>query len=117
MVTGSTLRGPSGRCFWDCDPCSCRSTDHEREQNLSGTATCGSQTVLPPTTHYASPCQLSLQPTDHELEQHLALIKDSSLRHTLQFGIGLHHAGLPDSDREVVERLYVEGKIQVRSAC
>lgn len=60
---------------------------------------------------------MSLQPTDHELEQHLALIKDSSLRHTLQFGIGLHHAGLPDSDREVVERLYVEGKIQVRSAC
>ena len=50
---------------------------------------------------------------DHELEQHLALIKDSALRHTLQFGIGLHHAGLPDSDREVVERLYVEGKIQV----
>lgn len=49
---------------------------------------------------------------DHELEQHLALIKDASLRHTLQFGIGLHHAGLPDSDRELVERLYVEGKIQ-----
>ncbi|PRW32956.1 activating signal cointegrator 1 complex subunit 3 isoform B [Chlorella sorokiniana] len=54
-----------------------------------------------------------LHMTDHELEQHLALIKDASLRHTLQFGIGLHHAGLPDSDREVVERLYVEGKIQV----
>lgn len=66
---------------------------------------------------YASPCQLPIQPADHELEQHLALIKDASLRHTLQFGIGLHHAGLPDSDREVVERLYVEGKIQVRSAC
>ena len=38
---------------------------------------------------------------------------DASLRHTLQFGIGLHHAGLPDSDRELVERLYVGGKIQV----
>ena len=51
---------------------------------------------------------------DHELEQNLALIRDSALRDTLQFGIGLHHAGLPDGDREVVEKLYVEGKIQVR---
>ncbi|KAL4422681.1 hypothetical protein ABPG75_008878 [Micractinium tetrahymenae] len=54
-----------------------------------------------------------LHMSDHELEQHLALVKDASLRDTLQFGIGLHHAGLPDSDREVVERLFVEGKIQV----
>lgn len=48
-----------------------------------------------------------------ELDAELAGVKDSALRHTLQFGIGLHHAGLPDSDREAVERLYVAGKIQV----
>lgn len=40
-------------------------------------------------------------------------LQDSNLRHTLQFGIGLHHAGLPESDRTVVETLYVAGKIQV----
>lgn len=43
-------------------------------------------------------------------------MQDSSLRHTLQFGIGLHHAGLSDSDRQLVEALYVENKIQVRCA-
>lgn len=40
-------------------------------------------------------------------------IVDSALRHTLAFGIGLHHAGLADSDRATVERLFVEGKILV----
>lgn len=37
------------------------------------------------------------------------------MRHTLQFGIGLHHAGLADSDRKCVEALFVAGKIQVRT--
>lgn len=41
------------------------------------------------------------------------MMQDTSLKHTLQFGIGLHHAGLSDYDRNLVERLYVEGKIQV----
>ena len=40
-------------------------------------------------------------------------MRDASLRHTLQFGIGLHHAGLNDTDRSLVERLFVECKIQV----
>lgn len=40
-------------------------------------------------------------------------LQDASLRHTLQFGIGLHHAGLTDTDRKVVEALFVAGKIQV----
>eukprot|EP00887_Chlorella_sp_A99_P000213 scaffold13.g213.t1 len=48
-----------------------------------------------------------------ELEQCLGMVKDASLRHTLQFGIGLHHAGLADGDRTLVEKLYVGGKIQV----
>ena len=37
------------------------------------------------------------------------------MRHTLQFGIGLHHAGLADSDRKCVEALFVAGKIQVHT--
>lgn len=28
-------------------------------------------------------------------------VKDESLRHTLSFGIGLHHAGLASSDRDM----------------
>ena len=28
-------------------------------------------------------------------------VKDESLRHTLSFGIGLHHAGLTTSDRDM----------------
>lgn len=40
-------------------------------------------------------------------------IGDGALKHTLQFGIGLHHAGLSGSDREVVEKLFLDGEIQV----
>ena len=40
-------------------------------------------------------------------------VRDVNLRMTLEFGIGLHHAGLHESDRVLVERLYVEQKIQV----
>ena len=40
-------------------------------------------------------------------------MQDANLRHTLQFGIGLHHAGLNDSDRSTVEHLFVAGKTQV----
>jgi hypothetical protein len=64
--------------------------------------------VLPPV-----PPACTAAAADEELDQNLGLIKDASLRDTLQFGIGLHHAGLAESDREVVEALYVGGKIQV----
>ena len=40
-------------------------------------------------------------------------LQDAQLRHTLQFGIGLHHAGLNEGDRSTVEHLFVAGKIQV----
>eukprot|EP00899_Mesostigma_viride_P021111 jgi/Mesvir1/29000/Mv17769-RA.1 len=47
------------------------------------------------------------------LAGYLARCRDPNLKHTLQFGIGLHHAGLGEWDRKVVEELFVEGKIQV----
>ncbi|CAL8464110.1 g3645 [Coccomyxa elongata] len=50
---------------------------------------------------------------EEELEEALASIKDGNLRHTLQFGIGLHHAGLNENDRSIVENMFVAGKIQV----
>jgi len=40
--------------------------------------------------------------------------QDANLRHMLQFGIGLHHAGLGEADRSLVEHLFVGGKVQVR---
>lgn len=53
----------------------------------------------------------------HMPEEELAMvasnIHDESLRLTLGFGIGLHHAGLVDSDRKIVEELFVHCKIQV----
>ncbi len=40
-------------------------------------------------------------------------IKDENLRHTIQFGVGMHHAGLEESDRKIVEDLFVKKKIQI----
>lgn len=40
-------------------------------------------------------------------------IQDDALRHTMTFGIGLHHAGLSSRDRDVVERMYLSGDIKV----
>lgn len=40
-------------------------------------------------------------------------ITDEALKHTLLFGIGLHHAGLSSYDRDVVERMFLNGDIQV----
>jgi activating signal cointegrator complex subunit 3 len=42
-----------------------------------------------------------------------ASIQDEALRHTITFGIGLHHAGLSSNDRDIVERLYLSGEIRV----
>ena len=49
----------------------------------------------------------------YELEQRIVNIQDPALKHTLQFGIGLHHAGLSPEDRSVAEQLFSECKIQV----
>lgn len=39
--------------------------------------------------------------------------RDQALQHTLAFGIGIHHAGLAEGDRTLVETLFEQGKIQV----
>jgi activating signal cointegrator complex subunit 3 len=64
---------------------------------------------------YEKPRQfLSIE--DNSLDMVLSQVSDSNLRHTLQFGIGLHHAGLNDRDRSLVEELFSNNKIQVCSA-
>jgi activating signal cointegrator complex subunit 3 len=51
---------------------------------------------------------------DPEEMHHISeLITDENLRHTLNFGVGMHHAGLSEDDRKIVEDLFVKKKIQV----
>ena len=46
------------------------------------------------------------------MEEISRFIKDPNLRFTLNFGIGLHHAGLVERDRSLVETLFANHKIQ-----
>lgn len=51
--------------------------------------------------------------TEDEIEQLIHGIKEPNLKLTLSFGIGIHHAGLQEKDRRMVEELFVNQKIQV----
>ncbi|CAM6105785.1 unnamed protein product [Calypogeia fissa] len=51
--------------------------------------------------------------SEDEMEMILSQVVDTNLKHTLQFGIGLHHAGLNERDRTLVEELFTNVKIQV----
>jgi activating signal cointegrator complex subunit 3 len=48
-----------------------------------------------------------------EMEPLASSCRDQALRDCLAFGIGIHHAGLDAHDRNIVEDLFVKGKIQV----
>jgi activating signal cointegrator complex subunit 3 len=50
----------------------------------------------------------------HEyLENVVSGVQDEHLKHTLRFGVGMHHAGLSEGDRSTVEKLFLENKILV----
>jgi antiviral helicase SLH1 len=51
--------------------------------------------------------------SEDELEGTLEVVKDAALREALSFGIGLHHAGLVESDRTLAEQLFAQNKIQI----
>eukprot|EP00850_Spirogloea_muscicola_P017869 SM000157S02099 [mRNA] locus=s157:242304:257751:- [translate_table: standard] len=51
--------------------------------------------------------------TEDEIAMVVAQATDATLKHTLQFGVGLHHAGLNTKDRSLVEELFTNCKIQV----
>ena len=59
------------------------------------------------------PKQFLHMDSDDELEMVQAQVHDPNLRLVLSFGIGIHHAGLPESDRRLVEGLFIAQKIQV----
>jgi antiviral helicase SLH1 len=50
---------------------------------------------------------------EEDLALNLARVKDEALREALSFGIGLHHAGLVESDRQLSEELFAANKIQI----
>jgi antiviral helicase SLH1 len=54
--------------------------------------------------HFDSEADLSLT---------LETVKDAALKEALSFGIGLHHAGLVESDRSLAEQLFANNKIQI----
>lgn len=51
--------------------------------------------------------------TEDDLQLNLSRVKDEPLREALTFGIGLHHAGLIEADRQLAEELFANNKIQV----
>nr|E7F8F4.2 RecName: Full=Activating signal cointegrator 1 complex subunit 3 [Danio rerio] len=54
-----------------------------------------------------------LHQDEREMTDIIATIRESNLKLTLAFGIGMHHAGLHERDRKTVEELFVNCKIQV----
>ncbi|KAG9230535.1 putative helicase mug81 [Amylocarpus encephaloides] len=51
--------------------------------------------------------------SEDDLQINLARVKDEALKEALSFGIGLHHAGLVESDRSLSEELFANNKIQI----
>ena len=54
-----------------------------------------------------------LKMSESECDAFVSSLKDFNTKLTLPFGIGLHHAGLHENDRKIVENLFSERKIQV----
>lgn len=54
-----------------------------------------------------------LHMAESEMEIIVSNIRESNLKLTLAFGIGIHHAGLHERDRATVEELFINQKIQV----
>ena len=51
--------------------------------------------------------------SEEDLQLNLSRVKDDALREALSFGIGLHHAGLVEADRQLSEELFANNKIQI----
>jgi antiviral helicase SLH1 len=54
-----------------------------------------------------------LHMSEDDLGLNLSRVKDDALREALSFGIGLHHAGLVETDRQLSEELFANNKIQI----
>jgi len=54
-----------------------------------------------------------LNMSEDDLQLNLSRVKDDALKEAISFGIGLHHAGLVESDRQLAEELFLNNKIQI----
>ncbi|CAJ0834499.1 14079_t:CDS:10, partial [Entrophospora sp. SA101] len=54
-----------------------------------------------------------LRMPEEEIQAIMLEVNDESLKTSLEFGVGLHHAGLTEGDRKIVEELFLHQKIQV----
>ncbi|KAL2364240.1 hypothetical protein RJZ56_002810 [Blastomyces dermatitidis] len=54
-----------------------------------------------------------LHMSEDDLQLNLSRVKDDALKEALSFGIGLHHAGLVESDRQLSEELFANNKVQI----
>jgi antiviral helicase SLH1 len=54
-----------------------------------------------------------LNMNEEDLQLNLSRVKDDALKEAISFGIGLHHAGLVESDRQLAEELFLNNKIQI----
>jgi activating signal cointegrator complex subunit 3 len=54
-----------------------------------------------------------LKMSEGECDIFVSLLKDHNVQLTLPFGIGLHHAGLHENDRKILEQLFLDRKIQI----
>ncbi|KAK8060407.1 Sec63 Brl domain-containing protein [Apiospora saccharicola] len=50
---------------------------------------------------------------EEDLQLNLSRVKDEALKEAISFGIGLHHAGLVETDRQLSEELFLNNKIQI----
>lgn len=50
---------------------------------------------------------------EEELQYYISKVSDETLKLSLQFGIGLHHAGLIEKDRAISHELFQRSKIQI----
>eukprot|EP00039_Didymoeca_costata_P013519 m.206766 g.206766 ORF g.206766 m.206766 type:complete len:2137 (+) comp15799_c0_seq4:40-6450(+) len=50
---------------------------------------------------------------ENDVDDIIATLHDENLKLVLSFGIGMHHAGLHEKDRKIVEELFLNRKIQV----
>lgn len=48
-----------------------------------------------------------------DLTNSTSKLTDPYVKHSVQFGVGIHHAGLLENDRTTVEKLFLSGSIQV----
>eukprot|EP01064_Diplonema_japonicum_P017634 TRINITY_DN2587_c0_g1_i4.p1 TRINITY_DN2587_c0_g1~~TRINITY_DN2587_c0_g1_i4.p1 ORF type:complete len:2057 (+),score=560.71 TRINITY_DN2587_c0_g1_i4:113-6283(+) len=61
----------------------------------------------------SNPSLFTAEVAQDELDHYVSQINDEHLRHMLAFGIGMHHAGLTEGDKDIMEHMFVSGKLKI----